>query len=63
LLQGQDQRIPIAAVAFGTGAIRKLLERFGQATLPWAGARGAAPQVRIQAGPKRKPHTGGAALA
>jgi acetylornithine deacetylase/succinyl-diaminopimelate desuccinylase-like protein len=34
LIHAQDERIPVEAVAFGTRAIRLLLERFGHATSP-----------------------------
>src|SRR5919108_4588878 len=32
LIHAEDERIPVAAVDFGTHAIRRLLERLGQAT-------------------------------
>ena len=32
LIHAEDERIPVDAVEFGTGAIRRLLERFGEAT-------------------------------
>jgi acetylornithine deacetylase/succinyl-diaminopimelate desuccinylase-like protein len=42
LVHAEDERIPVDAVEFGTSAIRRLLERFGQVTPPTAGDRGAA---------------------
>lgn len=32
LVHGDDERIPVDSLEFGTTAIRRLLERFGQAT-------------------------------
>ena len=42
LVHAEDERIPVEAVEFGTSAIRRLVERFGQATPATARARGAA---------------------
>jgi acetylornithine deacetylase/succinyl-diaminopimelate desuccinylase-like protein len=41
LIHAEDERIPVDAIEFGTSAIRRLLERFGQATPPTASTRGA----------------------
>jgi hypothetical protein len=41
LVHAEDERIPVGAVEFGTSAIRRLLERFGQAMPATARARGA----------------------
>jgi acetylornithine deacetylase/succinyl-diaminopimelate desuccinylase-like protein len=62
LVHAQDERIPIAAVAFGTGAIRKLLERFGR-PYPGPALEAPRPEVRFLAGQNESPRTGGAALA
>ena len=41
LVHAEDERIPVDAVEFGTSAILRLLERFGQAMPATAGARSA----------------------
>ena len=38
LVHAEDERIPVDSVDFGTSAIRRLLERFGEATPPTRGA-------------------------
>ena len=39
LVHAEDERIPVDALEFGTAAILRLLERFGQATTPGTGAQ------------------------
>jgi acetylornithine deacetylase/succinyl-diaminopimelate desuccinylase-like protein len=39
LVHAEDERIPVDAVEFGTRAIRRLLERFGDTTPPTSGAQ------------------------
>jgi acetylornithine deacetylase/succinyl-diaminopimelate desuccinylase-like protein len=36
LIHAEDERIPVEALEFGTSAIRRLLECFGQANPSWA---------------------------
>jgi acetylornithine deacetylase/succinyl-diaminopimelate desuccinylase-like protein len=39
LVHAEDERIPVDAVEFGTRAIRRLLERFGDTRPPTSGAQ------------------------
>jgi hypothetical protein len=46
LIHAQNERIPVDAMEFGTRAIRKVLERFGE---PWSGARRASTGAELSA--------------